>query len=258
MATWDPTTYLAYADHRTRPFVELLSAVDLGPGDARRIVDLGCGPGHLTHFLRSRWPDAEILGVDSSPEMMARAEAGNDDPRVRYEVASAQTWRPADTVDLIVSNAMLQWVDDQWAVLDRQLEALAPRGVIAVGVPDNADEPAHRLLYELADREPYRAALSGARRLKRVGPDAYLDYFTDNGLRVDAWSTTYLHVLTGDDPVFEWISGTGARPFLQGLDDQLRPRFAEEYRTMLRAAYPARDFGAVFPFRRTFAVASRG
>ncbi|GAB11444.1 trans-aconitate 2-methyltransferase [Gordonia araii NBRC 100433] len=257
MTTWDPSTYLAFADHRTRPFVELTSAVDRGPDDVARLVDLGCGPGHLTSLLRRRWPRAEILALDSSPEMIARARSGNDDDRVRYEVADVTTWIPPEPPDLIVSNAMFQWVDDQWAVLDRLIRHLSPAGVLALSVPNNADQPSHRLLYDLADRDPYRAHLADARRLAPLGPERYLEFFTGLGLTVDAWSTTYLQVLDGDDPVFEWVSGTGARPFLQGLDDGLRGRFADEYRAALRDAYPVRESGTVFPFTRTFAVASR-
>ena len=128
MATWDPSVYLAFADHRTRPFVELINAVDLGPEQVASIVDLGCGPGHLTQYLRRRWPDAQILGIDSSPEMIEQASTENDDPRASYAVEDVSTWLPPGPVDLIVSNAMFQWVDDQWNVLDRLLERLSPVG----------------------------------------------------------------------------------------------------------------------------------
>lgn len=256
MTTWDPATYLAFADHRTRPFLELISAVPLEATAVRRIVDLGCGPGHLTKYLRRRWPDAEIIGIDSSSEMIDQANTTNDDPQVRYEVADVTTWTTTDPVDLLVSNAMLQWVDDQWAVLGRLLADLSPAAV-AIGVPDNSDAPAHRLLYELADREPYAAHLSDARRLPALPPELYLRFFSERSLTVNAWATTYLQILVGDDPVFDWISGTGARPFLQGLDDELGPRFADEYRALLREAFPREEFGTVFPFTRTFAVATR-
>ena len=257
MATWDPSVYLAFADHRTRPFVELINAVDLGPEQVAGIVDLGCGPGHLTQYLRRRWPDAQILGIDSSPEMIEQASTENDDPRASYAVEDVSTWLPAGPVDLIVSNAMFQWVDDQWNVLDRLLERLSPGGAIALSVPDNAEKHAHRSLYELASREPYAEHLLEARRLQHLGADQYLRFFTNRGLRVNAWATTYLQILTGDDPVFTWVSGTGARPFLQGLDDDLRATFVEEYKAMLRAAYPSESFGTVFPFTRTFAVATK-
>lgn len=256
MATWDPAAYLAFADYRTRPFLELIAAVDLDAASVRTIVDLGCGPGHLTRYLRQRWPRARIVGVDSSPEMIARARE-RDEENVEYLVATATQWRPDEPVDLVISNAMFQWIDDQWSALDGVLDYLAPRGTLAVGVPDNSAEPAHRLLYELADREPYAAHLVGARRLAHLGPERYLRFFTERGMRVNAWSTTYLQVLTGDDPVFTWISGTGARPFLEGLDGSMRERFADEYKALLREAYPTQPFGTLFPFTRTFAVASR-
>ena len=253
MPRWDPTQYLRFADERGRPFVDLVARVDV---EAASVVDLGCGPGQLVGVLRARWPDAALTGVDASAEMVEQARA-EDDLGVRYELADATTWRPTEPVDVIVSNAMLQWVPDQLAVLADLTHHVRPGGAIAVQVPDNHDAPSHALLRELASREPYAEHAAGARGVSATSPLDYLELFAGLGWSCDAWSTTYLHVLPGDDPVLEWISGTGARPYLQALPDDLRPAFVEEYRLALRAAYPRRPYGTVLPFRRTFAVATR-
>jgi len=252
-AQWSPTTYLAFADERSRPFVDLLTPVHLDHIDT--VVDLGCGPGHLTETLRRRWPDADIIGIDSSPEMIARATEGNSDPRVSYECADAATWTPDHAVDLLISNATLQWIPNHRQLFGRWLSFVRPGGVFGFQVPGNFAEPSHVLLHSRADTEPYAAYTSGREQPAAVDAATYLDDLSRLGTTVDAWETTYLHVLAGDDPVFEWIKGTGARPVLQALPEDLRETFEADYKQDLRAAYPPTPYGTVLPFRRVFVVA---
>jgi trans-aconitate 2-methyltransferase len=247
---WDPERYLAYADERGRPFVELLTRVDAGQPD--EVVDLGCGPGNLTRLLAERWPAAHVVGIDSSPEMVA---AGRDLPGVDLAVGDLRTWEPSAPVDVLVSNATLQWVPGHLDLLPRLTGHVAPGGWFAFQVPGNFDEPSHTIRRELAAEEPYAAHTAGV-----ASPDAhdaatYLDTLARLGCEVDAWETTYLHVLTGEDPVFTWISGTAARPTLQALPEDLRPGFEAELKSRLRDAYPVGPAGVVLPFRRVFVVA---
>lgn len=252
--TWDPDRYLTYADERGRPFVELLARV--GAERPGTVVDLGCGPGNLSALLADRWPDAEVVGLDSSPEMIEAArERGS---RVAFEVGDLREWRPATPVDVLVSNATLQWVPDHLDLLPRLVDAVAPGGWLALQVPGNFDEPSHTIRTELAARAPYAAHLSGVPVPSSHDPVTYVDALTALGCTVDAWETTYLHVLHGEDPVFAWVSGTGAGPTLQALPDDLRPGFEAEYRRRLAAAYPARPRGVVLPFRRIFVAAQVG
>lgn len=254
MTTWDPARYLQFADDRSRPFVDLVTRVQ---GEPATIVDLGCGPGHLTAVLRSRWPEAAIHGVDSSPDMIDTANAENRDGRATYELADVATWTTPEPVDLIVSNALFQWVPEQLGVIERLAGLVAPGGTFAFQVPRNYDAPSHRLLHEIASQSPYGEHTAGIPFDRGTDPVAYLELFTGSGWSVDVWETTYFHVLPGDDPVFEWISGTGARPILQALPDGLREEFVEAYKAALRGAYPARPWGTALPFTRTFAVARR-
>jgi trans-aconitate 2-methyltransferase len=248
-ATWDPTLYLRHEDDRSRPYFDLLARIGLEP---RTIVDLGCGPGHLTAVLRDRWPEASIVGVDSSPEMIADAQARGD---AEYVLADVAEWSPDGPVDLIISNALFQWVDDDLRVIAALADHVAPGGAFAIQVPNNGDAPSHRLLHEVSSRPPYAEHTEGLHDRRGRGPQDYLEMFTEKGWSVDAWETTYLHVLQGDDPVFSWISGTGARPILQALPDGLREEFVADYKAALRLAYPQRPWGTVLPFARTFAVA---
>jgi trans-aconitate 2-methyltransferase len=253
--TWDPDRYLTYADERGRPFLDLIARVD---ADApRRVVDLGCGPGNLTRLLAERWPEADVLGLDSSPEMIARAEV----PGVRFEVADLRDWADeegAESVDVLVSNATLQWVPGHLDLLPRLVERVGPGGWFAFQVPGNFDEPSHTIRRDLAGEEPYVAHTQGVAVPDSHDPATYLEVLAGAGCAVDAWETTYLHVLTGDDPVFTWVSGTGARPTLEALPAGVREEFEEEFRVRLRAAYPPHDYGVVLPFRRIFVVARVG
>jgi trans-aconitate 2-methyltransferase len=253
--TWDPERYLVYAGERGRPFVELLARV--GAPAPTRVVDLGCGPGNLTRLLAERWPDAEVVGLDLSPEMVDRARA--DLPGVRFDVADLRDWRPDRPVDVLISNATLQWVPDHLALLPRLVEQVAPGGWLAFQVPGNVDEPSHTARHDLATEAPYAAHTAGVAVPDAHDAGTYLAALADLGCEVDAWETTYLHVLSGEDPVFTWVSGTGARPTLQALPEDLRARFEAELKERLRAAYPTRRVGGrdavVLPFQRVFAVA---
>ena len=254
MATWDPTRYLSFADERSRPFAELLSRVDVKAG---RIADLGCGPGHLTPLLRARWPEAMIEGVDSSAEMIERANADNEDPDVTYVEADLRDWTAEPPVDLVVSNAAFQWVPGHLELLSRLADQVVPGGVFAFSVPGNFGQPSHRLLDELAATEPFAEHTGDRAKPGSHDSATYLAQFAGRGWDVDAWETTYLHVLQGEDPVYTWISGTGARPVLQAMPDDLRPEFVRRFKAALREAYPAHEWGTLLPFRRVFVVARR-
>jgi trans-aconitate 2-methyltransferase len=249
--TWDPERYLTYADERGRPFLELLARIDADrPGD---VVDLGCGPGNLTTLLRGRWPGAHVRGLDSSPEMIDRAR--DADPDIDFEVADLREWAAGDDpVDVLVSNATLQWVPGHLELLPALVAHVRPGGWLAFQVPGNFDEPSHTIRTELAAEAPYDDHTRGVAVPSSHDPAAYLEALSTLGVTVDAWETTYLHVLTGPDPVFTWVSGTGARPTLQALPDDLRSGFEAEFKRRLRVAYPERDGRVVLPFRRVFVV----
>jgi trans-aconitate 2-methyltransferase len=249
---WDPERYLTYADERSRPFADLLARVPATQVD--RVVDLGCGPGNLTRRLKERWPSADVLGLDSSPEMVQRAgehlTAG-----LRFEVADLRGWLADPPVDVLVSNATLQWVPGHLELLSRLVAQVVPGGWFAFQVPGNFDRPSHVLLDELADSPRFRRYAEGVARPAAHGPEVYLTALLGLGCEVEAWETTYLHLLQGEDPVFAWVSGTGAQPVLQALPDDLRREFEGEYKRRLGEAYPSGPHGTVLPFRRVFVAA---
>jgi trans-aconitate 2-methyltransferase len=255
---WDPEVYGRWANERARPFTDLLARVDVS--DPGLVVDLGCGPGGLAASLARRWPSARVVGVDSSAEMIGAArslDAADVAARLAFVEADVREWAPDAPVDVLVSNAVLQWVPDHLELLPTLVSWLAPGGVLALQVPGNFGSPAHTLLRELAGSPGWRSRLPAAPRASTPDPVDYLTRLAGLGLRVDAWETTYLHLLDGPDPVLEWMRGTGLRPTLAALDDADQVAFSAEYAERLRAAYPEQPFGTVLPFRRVFAVAGR-
>lgn len=259
MSDWSPGDYLQFGDERSRPFVELVARVPALPST---VVDLGCGPGHLTAVLRDRWPAADVVGLDSSPAMIERATAGNADPRARYVLADVRDFAHGRSevtgADVVISNATLQWVPDHRTLLPRIADTA--RQAFAFQVPGNHDAPSHVLLREVAARAPYADVVGPVERRATSDPAGYLDLLARPGWHVDVWETTYTHLLHGPDPVLRWISATGARPTLDALgahDPGLRLRFEAEYGAALREAYPERPYGTALAFRRVFAVATR-
>ena len=255
---WDPGQYLRYADLRGRPFVELTGRI--AAESPSYVVDLGCGTGELTALLAERWPDATVVGVDSSPDMVDAAQEHALPGRLSFECADLREWSPDRKVDVVTANAVLQWVPGHVDLLGDIAAWLTAEGWLAFQVPDNFTEPSHTLLRELRLSPRWRDRLGdGADRTAGVErPETYLRALRELGLEPDVWQTTYLQVLPGDDAVLEWVKGTALRPVLTLLEDETeRQEFLDEYAAALRDAYPRETFGTVFPFRRTFAVATR-
>ncbi len=249
---WDPEAYLGYAGPRSRPFFELIVRID--ERSPRRVADLGCGPGHLTQALSQRWSSAALEAWDSSADMVRDAQARGIDARL----GDVRDWSPKPDTEVVVCNAVLHWVPDHVELLRKWVNALKPGAWVAVAMPRNVDEPSHTLVRELANESQWREAVGEVVEPVTDVLDAtsYAALFADLGCEIDAWETTYIHRLTGDDPVLDWLTGTTLRPVKAALDDEAWQRFRAELAPRLREAYPQRADGTtLFPFRRVFAVA---
>jgi len=255
MSDWNPALYTRFEDERTRPAAELLARVPL---DAPRVVvDLGCGPGNSTELLAQRFPTARIIGTDSSPAMLATARQRL--PQLSFELGDIADWAPAEPVDLAYANASLQWVGDHARLLPQLLSALAPGGVLAVQMPDNLDEPSHRLMRETAEALLGIAADDGDKHRARILPaQQYYDLLTPRA-DVDVWRTTYYHRMDDAAAIVQWLRATGLKPYVDPLAPELQARFLAEYQRRIELAYPVRADGQrLLAFPRLFIVARRG
>ncbi|MCU1549048.1 MAG: trans-aconitate 2-methyltransferase [Arthrobacter sp.] len=254
---WDPAKYVQFGDYRDRPYFDLTARVHAHA--PRQVVDLGCGPGNLTATLAERWPEAEVLGVDSSGEMLAKAgDHASRSANLSFRLADIAEWMPSDQTDVVVTNAALQWVPGHRELLPRWLDALKPGAWFALQVPGNFNAPSHSLMRGLAESETWAGRLAGVLRHDDVGAaDEYLDIMLDAGCDADAWETTYLQLLPGARPVLEWVRGTALRPVLAVLTAGEAREFEAAYAARLDEAYPEGAHGTVFPFRRIFAVACK-
>jgi len=251
MPTWHPAQYLKFGEERTRPCRDLAARIELAEGGT--IIDLGCGPGNSTEVLAARWPSAELTGLDSSPEMIAKARAAHPDWRWMAGDIAAWAATAGEVYDLAFSNAALQWVPDHARVFP---QLLGRARMLAVQVPGNYDGLAHTTMREVAKRFPLDGRV---REWFTHQPGFYYDVLAPHAASLDIWRTEYIHVMDSAEAIVEWYKGTGMRPFLDALESEAeRERFTREYLEAIREAYrPQADGKILFPFQRLFVVAGR-
>jgi trans-aconitate 2-methyltransferase len=250
---WDPSQYLKFAGERLRPALDLLARIPATTPDT--VVDLGCGAGNLAPLFLQRWPDAKLLGVDSSPEMLAKARA--DHPGASFEQGDVATWRPKQPVDVLYSNATLHWLDGHDSLIPDLLASVKPGGWLAVQMPRNFGAPSHTSIVDAIEQGPWRAKLEPHLRRKPVAePQHYWRLLQGKTSSLEIWETEYLQPLKGDNAVAEFTKGSWLKQFLDRLQEPERSAFEADYRARVGRVYkPEADGHTLFPFRRLFIVA---
>ncbi|MFL1525709.1 trans-aconitate 2-methyltransferase [Pseudomonas sp. O230] len=255
--SWSAQQYVAFEDERTRPARDLLAAIP--PVDARSAIDIGCGPGNSTELLVERFTSATVRGVDSSSDMIEAARKRL--PQVQFDTVDIGTWNDSGPFDVIFANAVLQWLPDHATLLPSLAARLTQGGSLAIQMPDNLNEPSHRLMREVAADGPWASKLADAagQRTEMASASDYYSMLRPHCARVDVWRTTYHHPLAGGaSGVVEWFKGSGLRPFLEPLDDAEKAQYLKQYHAVIEQAYPALSDGSVLlPFPRLFIVATR-
>ncbi|AWM90740.1 trans-aconitate 2-methyltransferase [Pseudomonas sp. 31-12] len=255
--SWSAKQYVAFEDERTRPARDLLAAIP--SVDARSAIDIGCGPGNSTELLVERFADATVRGLDSSTDMIEAARKRL--PQLQFDTTDIDTWNEPGSFDVIFANAVLQWVPDHATLLPSLAARLTEGGSLAIQMPDNLNEPSHRLMREVAADGPWASKLADAagQRTDMASASDYFSMLRPHCARVDVWRTTYHHPLAGGaSGVVEWFKGSGLRPFLEPLNDAEKAQYLKQYHAAIERAYPALSDGSVLlPFPRLFIVATR-
>ena len=252
--TWSASQYSRFEAERTRPVRDLVAAI---PRErARTAIDLGCGPGNSTEVLVARYPDAHVEGLDNDRDMLAAARSRL--PHTQFALADIADWSAAAPVDVILANASLQWLPDHARLYPHLLDQLNEGGCLAIQTPDNIAEPAHRLAREIAATDPFAARIGAVRHPDRHEPRWYHALLAPRAAQLDVWRTTYFHELADHQAVVEWFKGSALRPYLAGLDEDLRRTFLARYLEAITEACPPQPDGTVLlAFPRLFIVAVR-
>jgi len=254
MSDWDPELYLRFEAERTRPARELLARIN--HPQAMQVSDLGCGPGNSTALLAQAWPTAQVTGVDTSLNMLNKAQERL--PQCNFVQSDISHWQPDEAQDVIYANAALQWVLDHETLLPHLVAQLADNGVLAIQMPDNLNQPSHALMRKVAAEGPWESLNGEAEsvRKKLLTTEEYYDLLALQGCEVDIWRTTYYHVMPSASAIIDWLSSTGLRPFLDKLSEEQRPEFLRRYLFELEKIYTPRADGKVLlAFPRLFIVA---
>jgi len=254
LADWNAGQYLKFEDERTRPAIDLIGRVPLAK--IRSAVDIGCGPGNSTELIVDRYPDARVLGLDNSPDMLAKARVRL--PQVAFQEEDIAAWNPDERYDLIFANAVLQWLPNHQRLLAKLASCLEADGCLAVQMPNNLNEPSHRLMRKVAQEGPWAEKLKAA-SVSREEIGSFEDYYSwllQAGCSADLWQTTYVHPLADAGAIVEWLKGTGLRPYLDPLSPEEQSGFLDQYHAEIEKAYPAQADGRVLlRFPRLFMVA---
>lgn len=259
--TWDANLYLKFADHRVRPALDLMGRLDPASGarPGHAIYDLGCGAGNISRILAERFPSAEIVGVDSSDEMLAKARSQTVDSRITFAKGDLAHFRPGKPPGIFYSNAAYHWLEGHIGMFPELVKLLPSGGQLAIQMPRNHEAPSHALMRTAAEAGPWRDKLANVRTIGPVlEPAQYYDALKPLCADLEIWETIYQQPLTGKDPVAQFTAGTGLRPFLDLLAEPERAAFFDAYAALVAKAYPVRADGiTIFPFRRLFIVARR-
>ena len=255
-ADWNPGLYMKFWRQRTRAARDLLAAAPIEA--AARVYDLGCGPGNSSELLARRFPEAALVGVDTSDSMLSEARARV--PGARFLRGDIAAWSPETPPDLIFSNAALHFLPDHHRLMPRLMATLAPGGVFAAQMPSNAAESSHALMRMVAADGPWASRLVPLAKTQPLIAeiDDYYEWLRPFASAIDLWLTTYVYVFDGAADVADFFAGSALQPFLERLTDAERRAFLDRYREGLEEAYPAQSDGRVLlPYPRLFMVAVR-
>ncbi len=259
MPKWNPEQYLKFANERTQPSVDL--AARIGVENPKSIIDIGCGPGNSTRVLKRRWHAADICGLDSSEEMIAKAKLDKDvmdDDHIEWILGDASTFRFERKYDVVFSNAAIQWIPNHDALVARLFDLVCDGGALGIQIPADDKSPIRQALREVAANSRWSGFMPGVKNLMTYhNAEFYYNLLSTLTNKLDLWETIYYHVVNSRAEIVQWYKGTGMKPYLERLpDEHERELFTKDVLAACAMAYPVQSDGKVlYPFKRVFFVA---
>lgn len=255
MSDWQPDLYLKFKNERTQPSVDLVSRID--HIQAKSIIDIGCGPGNSTQILEKKWPESDIVGIDSSPSMIESASSKY--PRIKWVVADASTYQSEVKFDILFSNAVIQWIPEHEKLLSNFHSLLASGGVAALQIPQFWDMPLGKTIDAIANRSRWQPKTAGVADLFTIHDYSfYYDTLSSLFNSVEIWETHYFHALDSHEGMLEMMRSTGLKPYLEKLEAGEISDFEEKILEGIRSAYPSQSNGKVLlPFKRLFCLGKK-
>lgn len=249
---WDPACYEQFKKERYKPFQDLIGMVRVRPN--LKVVDLGCGTGELTLRLMETLPGSNVVGMDSSPQMLQRAESFTR-PGLRFEQRRIE--EVEGQWDVVFSHAAIQWVEDHESLIPRLFSLVRQGGQLTAQTPSNHDHPVLKLIQEVASQRIFRDAMGNWSRQSPVLPlQEYAEIlYRCGGKNLNVFEKVYPHVLPDSNALADWTSGTVLVPYMERLSKELREDYMSEYRSRLKQLYP--NTPVLFGFKRILFAADK-
>ncbi|MFZ2540008.1 MAG: methyltransferase domain-containing protein [Oscillospiraceae bacterium] len=255
MSDWNSSQYLKFENERTQPAIDLVNRIN--SNNPKKIVDIGCGPGNSTQVLSLRFPNAHILGVDSSENMIETAKRNYSKLDFKICDASKDLESLGNNFDIVFSNACIQWIPNHSQLLKSMIKRLKLGGVLAVQTPMNHKEPIHKIIGEISTSNKWKAEFQNSRNFFNLTENEYFDLLSSISTQFSIWETTYFHTMKSHNDIIEWYRGTGLRPYLDALSHEKKSIFEQEVFEQVVEAYPIQKNGnIIFKFPRLFFTAT--
>lgn len=255
MSEWNSEQYLKFKNQRTQPAIDLAQRIAIN--NPQKILDVGCGPGNSTKVLKSVFPKAHILGIDSSENMIKKAKETYSDIEFRVMDITEEN-QNIENIDIIFSNACLQWIPNHREFIPMIFNKLSKGGVLAVQIPMNFQEKLFTLMSETVNEDKWDFSSMPLEPNETLKCEEYFDILSSLTDNFDIWETVYYHNMPSLETMVEWIKGTRLRPYLNALNSIDANNLINEITEKASRVYTKQANGEIiFKFRRFFFTATR-
>jgi trans-aconitate 2-methyltransferase len=254
MLDWNSKQYLMFENERTQPAIDLVNRICID--NPRKIIDIGCGPGNSTQVLANRFPDAYIIGVDNSPNMIETAQRNCISLDFKVCDVNKDLLKVGKGYDIVFSNACIQWIPNHRELLKNLIGLLKIDGILAIQIPMNYEEPIHKIICEVSSNEKWKSEFNNPRNFYTLSQGEYFDLLSEIASDFSIWETVYYHKIKSHEDIMEWYRGTGLRPYLNALPEAKKKVFEKDVFHRVVKEYPLQINGdIIFRFPRFFLIA---